>query len=72
MSKIVPRDDFGTHEVLDRACLISEIIETYLLERGDLLKDELALATKAFEAMFDLYQLVGGRRCLTTHKGQTE
>lgn len=54
-------DAFGRHEVLDRAALLMDLVDRYLVEHQEIRQDEAALAEAARQNLFDLYQLVGMR-----------
>lgn len=60
-------DEFGRHELLDRAGNLQELIDGWLLDHGGLLPDEKVLAEKAGEALAELYLLIGKR-----HLGASE
>lgn len=53
--------DYGRHEILDRSEMIMSLVGDYLMEHKDIRGDEKALARRAHDALFRLYQAVGGR-----------
>ena len=53
------KDEFGRHELLDRASLLSGLVAEWLVEHGGIEPDEKELAEKASQALYDLYQLLG-------------
>ncbi len=53
--------DYGRHEILDRSEMIMGLVGDYLMEHQDIRDDEKALARRAHDALFRLYQAVGGR-----------
>lgn len=56
-------DEFGKHEVIHAASIIMEMFETHICEHGAV-KDNAEVdeaADKVFDALFDFYQLVGGK-----------
>lgn len=54
-------DDYGRHEVLHMASFLMNAVDTELLEHAQLKAhpEWKALADKAFNALFDLYQAIG-------------
>jgi len=57
----VKTDEFGRHELLDRSCLLMELVESHLLNHSGLKEDEYDLAAVAFDRLYKLYQLIGSR-----------
>lgn len=53
------KDKFGRHECLDRAALLMDAVDDWLLQHKGLKKSEHKLAEKAHKALFDLYQEIG-------------
>lgn len=54
-------DEFGRHELLDRASIIMNLVGELILEHDGLKEDERDLAGAAHEQLFRLYQLLGER-----------
>jgi len=52
---------FGGHELLDRTHLVLNLIDEHILDHPACVRDPAwyALANRAFEALFELYQKVG-------------
>lgn len=58
---MLAKDNYGRHECLDRSMLALEFVDSHLLEHEGLMTDERALAERAHDALFRLYQLIGER-----------
>lgn len=56
-------DDYHRHEALDRACMLSQIVATWLIDHPyiEAHPDLSRKAATAFEALSDLYQAIGVR-----------
>ncbi|MBJ7410101.1 MAG: hypothetical protein JHD15_07005 [Phenylobacterium sp.] len=54
-------DEFGRHEVLDRASLLMQTWDSFILEHGyvQATPELAAAAQKAFDGLHDFYQLAG-------------
>jgi hypothetical protein len=52
---------FGNHELLDRTYLVMNLLEQHVLDHPACLREPswYALANRAFDALFELYQEVG-------------
>ena len=57
----MPKDDYGVHEALDRSECCASLVVDWLIEHPviEARKDWFALAERAHEALFDLYQAIG-------------
>lgn len=54
-------DDYGIHEIMDRASLFMEMVEMGLLGHDALRANEKwkGKALEAYDALYDLYQMIG-------------